>query len=363
MKIGIDAPDRSLKTSRPVRPRLLTLLLALFCFLSLARCHSGGEQVGSETHFLRKCPDNQCAQGDSCVCGVCTVACDSVSACSDRLGKDAVDENGLKLVCRAPQCENQQDQQAAAAAVCDVVCATDQDCKPLGASFVCDLSAQGGSCRTQAPISGSLAQDPCPGNMRLVPAGTLVDTGGASHAITALCLDETEISVANYTVCVTATNCTAPAAGNYFVKGRESHPVNDVTLAQATAFCNSLGGGARLPTSLEWQWAAQGGTGAHTYPWGDTPPSASDAPARVCAFAATPDTCAVGGRAAGADPWGITDLSGNVAELVTTDTMPCVAGGSYAAADPSELSSTSCVPFTAEAVTIGFRCAEDVPPG
>jgi formylglycine-generating enzyme required for sulfatase activity len=170
------------------------------------------------------------------------------------------------------------------------------------------------------------------------------------------------VSVGNYTLCVNAMmpGCTAPAVGNYFVQGREQHPINDVTLEQASAFCAAIG--ARLPSALEQQWAAQGGPLQSVYPWGDSAPSAADQPPRVCAFATdNPDTCAVGGRSAGEDPWGVRDLSGNVAEIVTTAAGACVAGGSYAAVDASELSANACVPYTAESLTIGFRCALDHP--
>lgn len=348
---------------RAVLSRSPAVLIFALAVALLSSCRSG-EQVGSETHFLRLCPDGTCAQGDQCVCGVCTVACDTLSACSDRLALDSVDTSGLNLVCRAPACASTKDQESAPGAVCDVVCQTDADCRGLGPSFGCELDASGanGACRTRAALRGPTAHDPCPGNTLEIPGGTLLDGQGMPHDIASFCLDASEVSVGNYTLCVSSMmpGCTAPAAGNYFVQGREQHPINDVTLEQASAFCSAIG--ARLPSAFEEQWAAQGGALQLIYPWGDALPSAADQPPRVCALATdSPDTCPVGGRAAGQDPWGVRDLAGNVAEIVTTAAGACVAGGSYAVTDPSELAANACPPYTAESLTIGFRCATDHP--
>jgi len=291
---------------------------------------------------------------------VCTVPCVDDTACTVRLAADSLSSSGLNLECRAPECSTDIDKETAPAAVCDVKCDTDANCLPLGTSYVCEMTAQGGHCRTQAPLSSSVQKNPCPGNMRLIPGGTLVDGGGVSHTIASFCLDRTEVSVASYQACMDAmvTDCVKPARGNLFIVGGEVQPINDVTLANATAFCGSIA--ARLPTALEWQWAAQGGSLAQTYPWGNDAPTADNSATLVCALGVT-GTCAEGGREAGADPWLVTDLVGNVAELVTTDAGTCVAGGSYASTDPVDITSSVCLPFTTEDVTIGFRCAKAIP--
>jgi formylglycine-generating enzyme required for sulfatase activity len=169
-------------------------------------------------------------------------------------------------------------------------------------------------------------------------------------------VDRVEVSVDAYRGCVSeATLCTAPAQGNYFVAGRELHPVNFVTADDAASFCAVVG--KRLPTQTEWHWIAQQGTNASPYPWGVEEPLAADAVPRVCGLGA-PSTCETGAHTAGQSSAGILDLSGNVAELVVAAAGHCVAGGAYVSLAP-ELRGDTCVAYTAPAETIGFRCVVD----
>ena len=93
---------------------------------------------------------------------------------------------------------------------------------------------------------------------------------------------------------------------------RAQHPVVYVTREQARAYATWVGG--RLPRDAEWTRAAQGDDG-RTYPWGEQPPDATRANYNRNVGATTP----VGSYPAGASPYGLLDMAGNVWEWVEPD--------------------------------------------
>jgi len=91
------------------------------------------------------------------------------------------------------------------------------------------------------------------------------------------------------------------------LEGKGNHPVVRVTWNDAKAFCEWLG--KRLPTEQEWEKAARGDKG-NLFPWGNTfDPGKANLKA-----SGIRGTVAVGSFPAGASPYGVEDLAGNVWE-------------------------------------------------
>ncbi len=181
----------------------------------------------------------------------------------------------------------------------------------------------------------------------------------------------------------------APEGPGSSLEGRMDHPVAHVSFADAEAYCRWAG--LRLPTEVEWEWAAGGGPST-TYPWGDalapeggTPANIwiGDFPWRNLRHGAGPFSTPVGFYPA--NGFGLVDMIGNVWEWTASPfdrsaaTAPCcipaggakpsaakmlaAKGGSFLCAEsycrryrpqartPQE--------FTATAANLGFRCAAD----
>jgi formylglycine-generating enzyme required for sulfatase activity len=102
-----------------------------------------------------------------------------------------------------------------------------------------------------------------------------------------------------------------------YPKGKENHPVVEVSWRDAAAFCqwatDVTGRSLFLPTEAEWEKAARG-TDGRRYPWGEQAPTP-----RHCNFdEQVGDTTPVGRYSPQGDsPYGCCDMAGNVWEWVT----------------------------------------------
>ena len=173
------------------------------------------------------------------------------------------------------------------------------------------------------PVSDA-SVDGAPAGMIFIPAGSFMM--GCSNAST-LCpgatdetpyhavmlsdyyIDATEVTQSAYKGCVDAGTCTPPTT-NFNPSVFGAYPVTNVSWQQALVYCAWVG--RRLPTEAEWEKAGRGSDG-RTYPWGEAMPT--------CTLANLGGGCGgatqvVGTHPAGASPYGVLDMVGNVHEWV-----------------------------------------------
>lgn len=182
-------------------------------------------------------------------------------------------------------------------------------------------------------------------------------------------IERREVSVADYARCVEQKRCTP--AGTFHERcvaksnSAANLPINCVTFEQASAYCAFHGG--RLPTELEWEYAARRGE-QRTYPWGNQALTA-----QACWQKTAP--CPVGGSSQDRSPFGVVDMAGNVSEWTSSpycdyaDSKRCKAGvrvtrgGSFELSDASYLRTTyrDWVREGDAGYNLGIRCAFNAP--
>jgi formylglycine-generating enzyme required for sulfatase activity len=149
-----------------------------------------------------------------------------------------------------------------------------------------------------------------------------------TKVLPAFSIDRTEVTRGAYASCVAAQRCRGVPGGHGhgaamvpdggMADADDRLPMANVSWADAQAFCRFAGG--RLPTEAEWEKAARG-TDGREFPWGDD--SQCDRAnwgnfdgEGPCADRNPGHPVAVGGYPAGASPYGVLDLGGNVWEWV-----------------------------------------------
>ena len=170
-------------------------------------------------------------------------------------------------------------------------------------------------------------------------------------------IDKTEVTNEQYARFMQERDVRPPVSwgGETMPAGKEKHPVEGITWADASAFCEWAH--KRLPTEAEWEVAARG-RDRFLYPWGD------DLEAVPLPGDGTYET---GSIAANVSPFGVHDMAGNVWEWVDppydrAQVEPghqIIRGGAYdllvdmayrAAGDPNG---------SAMYIRAGVRCAAD----
>jgi len=136
-------------------------------------------------------------------------------------------------------------------------------------------------------------------------------------------IDKYEVTNAQYAKCVTAGACKAPSATS--TKGRPTYyddityidyPVINISWQSACDYC--AWANKRLPTEAEWEKAAKGSNNSGIYPWGDENADCSLANYYGSKTGHCVDgTSKVGSYPAGASPYGVMDMAGNVFEWVS----------------------------------------------
>lgn len=234
-----------------------------------------------------------------------------------------------------------------------------------------------------------IGADPNP--MVRVPAGAftmgsdnrLPDEGPAHRVdLKSYMIDLYEVTNLQYKQFIDATSHRSPShfRNRTFPPGKADHPVTFVSWYDATDYC--AWAGKRLPTDAEWEKAARG-TDQRTFAWGNEfDINKANTPVRWERLNLEGDTAPVGAFVAGASPYGVYDMSGNVWEWTSSwylaypgntrktenygEKYKTLKGGSwwdcsfYQCGISAPVFNRSFFNANVKNASFGFRCAKDV---
>jgi formylglycine-generating enzyme required for sulfatase activity len=221
--------------------------------------------------------------------------------------------------------------------------------------------------------------------MVYIPAGQFIMGGGNIDApirtvsLDAYWIQQTEVTNAMYSQCLSSGNCTAPVqeigAPPIGAEQYNDYPVVGVTWDAAGKYCEWIGG--QLPSEAQWEKAARGQSG-NAYPWGAGKPTCDLANFGTCVG----HTSNVNDYPNGKSPYGLLDMAGNVYEWVndyydanyytsgptsnptgpSTGDHHLIRGSSFEA-DPTQMLSAirHPAPLDYHSRDLGFRCVVPQP--
>ena len=279
-----------------------------------------------------------CPEAEACLDGICACAPAAAVACC---------QDGAAL-CSYDSCGHLE----GVAQACETGCADDACCDHCGSGHQCgeDGSCFCGELGVACPEGFACTDGHCVGGLDdevFIPSGRFVmGCSGAEGAscidhldelprrlvtVAGFAMDRVEVTAADYHACVSSCGCDLPLmmtaeGATYATPGKQTHPINFVTWAQAEAYCDFQD--KRLCSEAEWEFAGRGSCDAACapgdyhccegampiYPWGDEGPTCDEANygGATCVGATSP----VGSHPNGVSPYGVQDLSGNVWEWV-----------------------------------------------
>ncbi len=255
---------------------------------------------------------------------------------------------------------------------------------------------------TPNPIAPNVALSSlgCPRDFLRIGGGTFTMGSPASEGdpdehpehemrVDSFCMQKLEVTTNDYQRCITAGACTesdkVAMCNLTLLPARGNHPINCVDFDQATAYCKYIN--ARLPTEVEWEYAARGSDG-RKYTWGNDPPTPNrlnECGDECVAYAQRvhsetkhamysgddgfEETAPVGHYPAGASPFGVLDMSGNVYEWTSSpycfypqheceSEYRMYRGGGWYTEKTASAATRNGNKVTDRSVVVGIRCAK-----